>query len=164
MVRSRQGGNVPLAALCPKQLFPSEQIVSGRSARRFSLPVQAPTGDYRRRLIPYQQNTILPTPACPSPLVSLSPAITLQCFKKQLEYVTLVKPELLPSAAPSARDFFLNGKDQSLRLVQGSSTALLVWMRLCRVFLAQDLAEKDLQTVVTPCSSSQNPWLSTQIL
>lgn len=31
-----------------------------------------------------------------------------------------MKPELLPSAAPSVRDFFLNGKDQSLKLVQRS--------------------------------------------
>lgn len=52
--------------------------------------------------------------------VFLSPAITLQCFKKQVEYVTPVKPELLPSAAPSASDFFTNGKAQSLKLLQRS--------------------------------------------
>lgn len=34
--------------------------------------------------------------------------------------MTPVKRELLPSAAPSARDFFTNGKDQSLKLVQRS--------------------------------------------
>lgn len=50
----------------------------------------------------------------------LSPAITLPCSKKQAEYVTPVKAELLPSAAPSARDFFINGKDQSLKLLQRS--------------------------------------------
>lgn len=35
--------------------------------------------------------------------------------------MTRGKPELLPSAVPSARDFFSNGKDQSLKLVQRSS-------------------------------------------
>lgn len=61
-----------------------------------------------------------PPPAGSSLPVVLSPAITFECFKKQAEYTRPMKRELLPSAAPSARDSFSNGKDQSLRLVQSS--------------------------------------------
>lgn len=132
-VRSRQGGNVPLPALCPKELFPSEASLGGDRVRQNCEDVFITCASTHRRLKEVSHplpGMGLKTLSASMP-ISLCPVIRLQCFKKQVEYVTPVKHELLPSAAPSARDFFINGKDQSLKMVQMSSTAPLGWSGMC---------------------------------
>ena len=60
------------------------------------------------------------TPASQHQYDNFPPLSQVQCFKNPAEYVAPVEPELLPSAAHSARDFFINGKDQSLKPVERS--------------------------------------------
>lgn len=98
LVGSREGGNVPLRAL-----HPTWGCSQGRwFFRQVFLPCANTLRSLKEGIYPFLQGAPPSQHQLDNLPISLRAGITLECFKKQVGCVTPGKPELLPSAVPSA--------------------------------------------------------------